>query len=148
MAAESSTGLQISSLLAHMSSLALFDASRTDVMLDAAPVSIAGGKIVDVTSLDANAAAERVFEGGVEDFGDFIVSPGIVDIHVHINEPGRVIWEGEAGHHVCPAPDALLMLPLMATWIRAALGTAAVAQQHADDKAGCSRRPHLKLSSP
>lgn len=29
-----------------------------------------------------------------EDFGALILMPGIVDSHVHINEPGRVQWEG------------------------------------------------------
>ena len=28
------------------------------------------------------------------DAGDVVVSPGIVDTHVHINEPGRTDWEG------------------------------------------------------
>jgi len=28
------------------------------------------------------------------DAGDHVVSPGIVDTHVHINEPGRTDWEG------------------------------------------------------
>ncbi len=28
------------------------------------------------------------------DADDFVVSPGIVDTHVHINEPGRTDWEG------------------------------------------------------
>ncbi len=28
------------------------------------------------------------------DFGDFVVSPGLVDTHVHVNEPGRTDWEG------------------------------------------------------
>lgn len=30
------------------------------------------------------------------DFGELAVSPGLVDIHVHINEPGRADWEGFA----------------------------------------------------
>ena len=30
----------------------------------------------------------------VFDFGDLVVSPGLVDPHVHINEPGRTEWEG------------------------------------------------------
>lgn len=34
--------------------------------------------------------------GDVLDVGDFVVSPGIVDSHVHINEPGRTEWEGFA----------------------------------------------------
>jgi allantoinase len=30
----------------------------------------------------------------VEDVGDLVISPGLVDCHVHINEPGRAAWEG------------------------------------------------------
>ena len=29
-----------------------------------------------------------------EDFGDLVIMPGLVDTHVHINEPGRTDWEG------------------------------------------------------
>jgi allantoinase len=32
----------------------------------------------------------------VEDVGDRVVLPGLVDPHVHINEPGRTTWEGFA----------------------------------------------------
>jgi allantoinase len=31
---------------------------------------------------------------GAEDVGDLILMPGIIDAHVHINEPGRTDWEG------------------------------------------------------
>jgi allantoinase len=30
----------------------------------------------------------------VEDLGDLVLLPGLVDTHVHINEPGRTEWEG------------------------------------------------------
>jgi allantoinase len=30
----------------------------------------------------------------IEDVGDLVVAPGLVDPHVHINEPGRTAWEG------------------------------------------------------
>lgn len=30
----------------------------------------------------------------VENFGSLVIMPGIVDSHVHINEPGRTDWEG------------------------------------------------------
>jgi allantoinase len=33
-------------------------------------------------------------DGRVEDFGHHVVSPGLVDTHVHVNEPGRTEWEG------------------------------------------------------
>jgi allantoinase len=31
---------------------------------------------------------------GAIDFGDRVIGPGLVDCHVHINEPGRTEWEG------------------------------------------------------
>jgi allantoinase len=31
---------------------------------------------------------------GVVDVGDLVVMPGVVDTHVHVNEPGRTDWEG------------------------------------------------------
>ncbi|EFN54312.1 hypothetical protein CHLNCDRAFT_31701 [Chlorella variabilis] len=32
----------------------------------------------------------------VLDYGDAVVSPGMIDVHVHMNEPGREEWEGMA----------------------------------------------------
>jgi allantoinase len=32
----------------------------------------------------------------VRDYGDLVVMPGLVDPHVHVNEPGRTDWEGFA----------------------------------------------------
>ncbi len=29
-----------------------------------------------------------------EDFGHSVIMPGVIDVHVHINEPGRTEWEG------------------------------------------------------
>ena len=33
-------------------------------------------------------------DAAVEDVGDLVVMPGLVDTHVHVNEPGRTEWEG------------------------------------------------------
>ena len=31
---------------------------------------------------------------GAVDYGDAVIMPGVIDAHVHINEPGRTEWEG------------------------------------------------------
>jgi allantoinase len=33
---------------------------------------------------------------GATDYGDLVIAPGLVDCHVHVNEPGRTEWEGFA----------------------------------------------------
>lgn len=39
-------------------------------------------------------AIHRHHVAGAEDVGDHLVMPGVIDAHVHINEPGRTEWEG------------------------------------------------------
>ncbi len=34
------------------------------------------------------------FTGSVVDVGESVIMPGLIDCHVHINEPGRTAWEG------------------------------------------------------
>lgn len=57
--------------------------------LRAAAVVMQGERIVDVLAPEAVPAAVDVV-----DVGDAVVMPGLVDTHVHINEPGRTAWEG------------------------------------------------------
>ncbi len=54
-----------------------------------ASVHIQDGRISKVEAVDAPAPGANVL-----DAGDLLVTPGIVDSHVHINEPGRTEWEG------------------------------------------------------
>lgn len=46
------------------------------------------GRIADVLPHDAAVA------GPVLDLGDAAILPGVIDPHVHLNEPGRTEWEG------------------------------------------------------
>jgi allantoinase len=39
-------------------------------------------------------AYEQSLNCEVKDFGEQVIMPGLVDSHVHINEPGRTEWEG------------------------------------------------------
>jgi allantoinase len=39
-------------------------------------------------------AYEDLSDGELRDLGDAVLMPGLVDSHVHVNEPGRTEWEG------------------------------------------------------
>ena len=43
---------------------------------------------------DGRIAAVTAYEPGPGDYGDAVIMPGVVDTHVHVNEPGRTEWEG------------------------------------------------------
>jgi len=59
--------------------------------LEPAAVLVKEGRIAEV-------AAPELVPAGVSrrDVGDDVVLPGLVDAHVHVNEPGRTEWEGFA----------------------------------------------------
>ncbi len=68
--------------------------SRRVVLADGvrpAAVHIADGRITAITAWDDVPALARV-----DDVGELALLPGIVDTHVHLNEPGRTEWEGFA----------------------------------------------------
>src|SRR6266481_5865794 len=54
-----------------------------------AAVIVADGRIIDVVP-----PGQLPAQISVQDFGDAAILPGLVDSHVHINEPGRTEWEG------------------------------------------------------
>jgi allantoinase len=61
----------------------LFDGERpASIHIDRGRITAIGG------DADVPAGADIV------DVGDLVVSPGVVDTHVHVNEPGRTEWEG------------------------------------------------------
>jgi allantoinase len=54
-----------------------------------AAVLVRDGKIDGVVRAD-----QVPTDAEVHDFGDSVILPGLVDSHVHINDPGRTEWEG------------------------------------------------------
>jgi len=57
--------------------------------IKAAAVLVQDGRILDVVA--TNQLPEQI---SVRDFGKAAILPGLVDSHIHINEPGRTEWEG------------------------------------------------------
>ncbi|MER7483179.1 allantoinase AllB [Streptomyces sp. NPDC126510] len=56
----------------------------------AASVAVADGTITAVLPYDAPVPESA----SLEDLGDHVLLPGLVDTHVHVNDPGRTEWEG------------------------------------------------------
>jgi allantoinase len=61
----------------------------TPAGLRAAHIIVRDGRVAALTGLDDRPAGIPSI-----DAGDHVVLPGLVDTHVHINEPGRTAWEG------------------------------------------------------
>jgi len=57
--------------------------------LRSAWIAVRGGRIEAIGS-----GGQAPPDLAVEDVGDAVVFPGLVDTHVHVNEPGRAHWEG------------------------------------------------------
>src|SRR5882757_6779856 len=57
-----------------------------------ASLYISGGRVSAITPFEEIPAGCEIVEAGE----DSIVMPGLVDSHVHVNEPGRTAWEGFA----------------------------------------------------
>jgi dihydroorotase-like cyclic amidohydrolase len=66
--------------------------SAVDLLIrgDEGDVAVADGRIVAVGPELAGPAAEEIDARGL------LVLPGVVDAHVHLNDPGRADWEGFA----------------------------------------------------
>jgi allantoinase len=63
----------------------------------AATIVLDGELIADVLAYEANLAETRFADAEVIRLGrDVVLLPGLVDTHVHVNEPGRTEWEGFA----------------------------------------------------
>jgi len=54
-----------------------------------ASIHVRDGVIVDVAEHSVASPGRQIV-----DAGDLVVAPGLIDTHVHVNEPGRTEWEG------------------------------------------------------
>ena len=61
----------------------------TERGLQPGTVHIRDGRITAITDADTTPASITVIDAGTD-----VVMPGLVDTHVHVNEPGRTEWEG------------------------------------------------------
>ncbi len=89
-----------------------------------ATVVIRSGKIEEVRPGRTAAADARNL-----DVGNLVLMPGVVDVHVHVNEPGRTEWEGfrTAGRAaVAGGVTTMVVMPLncspVATGVEALMG--------------------------
>ncbi|REK05917.1 MAG: allantoinase AllB [Acidobacteria bacterium] len=65
----------------------------------AADLLLRDGRIVRIAehgALGARDLGDPAPGGAIVDFGAAVVMPGLVDVHCHVNEPGRTAWEGFA----------------------------------------------------
>src|SRR5688500_531672 len=54
-----------------------------------ASIHVKNGKISAIHTYACACESKHTY-----DYGDLVIMPGLVDTHVHINEPGRTEWEG------------------------------------------------------
>ncbi|MBV9821766.1 MAG: amidohydrolase family protein, partial [Actinobacteria bacterium] len=71
----------------------------------AGAVRVHAGRIVSVEDFDAPSESTEV---RIDD--DCVLLPGLVDSHVHVNEPGRTEWEGFASATAAAAAGGITTL--------------------------------------
>ena len=86
--------MSLPDLVVRGRNVVLVNTSTTSLAHSVAPaaIQIREGRIAAINSYDNVPSGVECFEAAA----DSIVMPGLVDSHVHINEPGRTDWEGFA----------------------------------------------------
>jgi allantoinase len=105
-----------------------------------AALHIAGGIIERIDAFDSpDPAGARVFS-----VPDLVVSPGIVDTHVHINQPGRTEWEGfDTATRAAAAGGITTLIDMPLNSLPATTTVAALHDKRAEARAQC----HVDVSS-
>lgn len=88
-------------------------------------IRISGGRIAAVEPASAGASQDV-------DLGDAVVMPGVVDAHVHVNEPGRTEWEGFASAGRAAAAGGVTTIVVMPLNCTPAATTPAALRAEAD----------------
>src|SRR3954470_11430185 len=90
-------------------------------------VLISGGKILGIAPF-----GESFDSIQVTDVGDHMVLPGLVDVHTHLNEPGRTEWEGfETGTRAAAAGGFTTVVDMPLNCIPSTTTTAALEEKRA-----------------
>ena len=91
-------------------------------------VVVRAGRIVDILPYDG----PRPPADQQHDFGDRVLMPGLVDSHVHINEPGRTDWEGfDTATHAAAAGGITSLVDMPLNCIPVTISAAAFAAKQA-----------------
>jgi allantoinase len=98
-----------------------------------AAVLVEGERIRGVVSVDQAPA-----EAKAQDFGDAAILPGLVDSHVHINDPGRADWEGfETATRSAAAGGYTTLVDMPLNCLPATINVAALAAKRAAARNRC-----------
>jgi len=103
-----------------------------------ATIHVRDGRIVAIGAHDDRPAGVRELDAGV-----LTVSPGLVDTHVHINDPGRAEWEGiESASRAAAAGGVTTLVDMPLNSIPATTSVAGL-----EAKVGATRgRSHVDLA--
>ncbi|MEW1975829.1 allantoinase AllB [Microbacterium profundi] len=84
------TSVPASSAPAGRYDLVLRGRALIDGAFVAAEIGVRGGRVAEIAAAGTGLGADTI----VELAADEVLLPGLVDTHVHVNEPGRTEWEG------------------------------------------------------
>jgi allantoinase len=108
--------------------------SRRVVLPDAvvsACLSLRDGRI-EAVSLEASCPPRA------RDLGEWVISPGLVDCHVHLNEPGRTEWEGfDTGTRAAAAGGVTTLIDMPLNCLPVTTNRAALEQKLAACEGQC-----------